>query len=62
MTDHEQRPDTARVIQVIETTLLRRGKGTVDSPIRLITQYWTFDGKLLAEVDGWERELAGKTD
>ena len=42
--------DTARVIQVIETTLLRRGDGK-DTPLRGITQYWSLDGKLLAEVD-----------
>lgn len=42
--------DYARVIQVIETTLERRGDGK-DTPIRLITQYWTLDGELLAEVD-----------
>lgn len=40
------------VIQVIRTTLLRRGDGkSSDSPIRAVTQYWTFDGTLLAEVD-----------
>ena len=44
--------DYARVIQVIETTLERRGTGKdADSPIRVITQYWSFDGDLLAEVD-----------
>lgn len=42
--------DTCKVIQVIETTLTRRGNG-VDEPIRVITQYWSLDGKLLAEVD-----------
>ena len=42
--------DTARIIQVIVTKLLRRGDG-VKTPIRIITQYWTLDGKLLAEVD-----------
>lgn len=42
----------ARVIQVIETRLLRRGDGKdARSPIRIVTQYWTLDGKLLAEVD-----------
>ena len=42
----------ARVIQVIETHLLRRGSGKDSSdPIRIIRQYWTLDGKLLAEVD-----------
>lgn len=44
--------DTARVIQVVETTILRRGDGQdARSPVRIITQYWTLDGTLLAEVD-----------
>ncbi|MFA6290159.1 MAG: hypothetical protein WC637_00180 [Victivallales bacterium] len=42
----------AKVIQVIQTTLLRRGKGIApDDPVRIITQYWTLDGKLLVEHD-----------
>ena len=49
--DHRIESDSARVIQVIQTTLLRRGTGIVGSPIRIITQYWSLDGKLLAEVD-----------
>jgi hypothetical protein len=40
-----------RVIQVVETTLLRRGKGIEGDPIRCIRQYWSLDGNLLAEVD-----------
>lgn len=42
--------DCARLIEVIETTIARRGNGK-DDPIRIITQYWTLDGALLAEVD-----------
>jgi hypothetical protein len=42
--------DTARVIEVIETTLTRRGGG-VEGPIRVVTQYWNKDGTLLAERD-----------
>lgn len=42
--------DKAEVIQVIRTTLTRRGDGK-DDPIRSITQYWSLDGELLAEVD-----------
>lgn len=42
--------DHARVIQVVETTLTRRGDGKND-PIRVVTQYWTLDGEMLAEVD-----------
>jgi len=42
----------ARVIQVIETELEKRGTGDdVDDPVRIIKQYWSLDGKLLAEVD-----------
>lgn len=43
--------DTAKVIRVIETTMTRRGNGTKESPCRIITQYWTLKGELLAEVD-----------
>jgi len=42
--------DSARVIQVIETKSLR-GIGTNDDECRVVTQYWDFDGKLLAEYD-----------
>lgn len=40
--------DSAKVIQVIETTALR-GKGTQDDPCHTVIQYWSLDGKLLAE-------------
>lgn len=43
--------DKAKVIQVIETTLTRRGAGTDEDPVRIITEYWALDGKKLAEVD-----------
>lgn len=43
--------DRAELIQVIRTTLTRRGDGVVGDPIRVITQYWSTDGELLAEVD-----------
>ena len=42
--------DSARVIQVIETRTLR-GEGTEKDPCRIVTQYWNFEGKLLAEDD-----------
>lgn len=42
--------DQARLIEVIETTLTRRGNGK-DDPIRVVTQYWSKDGRLLAEND-----------
>ena len=40
----------ARVIQVIEVEVTR-GKGTEDSVMRGVTQYWSLDGELLAEND-----------
>ena len=42
--------DSARVIQVIETKALR-GEGTCENKIRIVTQYWSLDGELLAEND-----------
>lgn len=42
--------DTAKVIQVIETKSLR-GQGTECDVCREVTQYWNFQGKLLAEND-----------
>ena len=42
--------DSAKVIQVIVTESLR-GVGTRDDLSRLVTQYWDFDGNLLAEHD-----------
>lgn len=42
--------DSARVIQVIETKSVR-GTGTNEDMCRPITQYWDFDGNLLAEND-----------
>ena len=41
----------AKLIKVIETTLELRGKGIPTSPFRRVTQYWSTDGKLLAEND-----------
>lgn len=42
--------DSAQVIQIIETRALR-GSGTKEDPHRIITQYWNFEGMLLAEND-----------
>lgn len=42
--------DSAKVIQVIETLSLR-GRGTEEDPVRAISQYWNFEGELLAERD-----------
>ena len=43
----------AELIQVIRTSLTTRGKGVDGDPIRRVTQFWTTDGELLAEVDPW---------
>lgn len=42
--------DSAKVIQVIETTSLR-GSGTDSDPIRAVRQIWNFNGDLIAEND-----------
>lgn len=39
------------VIQVVRTYLLGRGEGIPGSPFRRIEQYWSLDGRLLAEND-----------
>ena len=43
-------------IRVICTYLTCRGKGVEGDPIRRITQYWTMDGYLLAEVDPYNKQ------
>lgn len=45
-----QTPRSAKAIQVIET-LCVRGAGTEESPVRTVVQYWSMEGKLLAEND-----------
>lgn len=52
----------AEVIQVIRTKLLRRGKGKDYDPIRIIEQFWSLDGKLLAENDPYKKESEGKSE
>lgn len=53
--------DSAKIIKVIETKSLR-GKGTPDDPCRIVRQYWSFNGKLLAEndPDGKDPDEKGK--
>lgn len=41
---------SAKVIQVIVTESVK-GKGTEIDPYRVVTQYWDFDGNLLATRD-----------
>lgn len=42
---------SARVLQVIETKTQRGSGRSLDDPVRIVTQYWTFDGEMLAERD-----------
>lgn len=46
-----------RIIQVIRTRLLTRGRGEGGDPVRIIEQYWDMDGKLLFEFDTWNGEV-----
>lgn len=39
--------DSAEVVSVVKTQALI-GAGTEDDPCRIVTQYWSLDGKLLA--------------
>lgn len=47
--------DSAKVIQVIQTVALR-GAGTENDECRPVTQYWDFQGNLLAEYDPCTKE------
>ena len=47
--------DSAKVISVIETKAMR-GRGTDEDPARIVTQYWDFEGNLLAENDVMQKE------
>ena len=47
--------DSARVIRVIETKSLR-GEGTDKDMCRIVKQYWSLEGKLLAESDPCTKE------
>lgn len=47
--------DSAEVIKVIRTTALR-GTGTKDDMSRIVTQYWSLEGELLAEYDPCTKE------
>jgi hypothetical protein len=50
----------ARQVTLIETRLTKRGAGkTMDDPVRLVMQYWTLDGDLVAEVDAYATPKSG---
>ena len=47
----------ARVIPVIEMVVVK-GKGTLDDPVRMVEQYWDFEGNFLAEAEPNNRASA----
>lgn len=47
--------DSAKLITVIKTESLR-GHGTEKDPCRVVIQYWSIKGELLAEKDDLEKE------
>lgn len=53
--------DSAQVIQVIKTESMR-GVGTDEDLCRIVTQYWDFDGNLLAENDPQITEYVKQED
>lgn len=52
MTDVKHRSNVlnTRVIQVIEVNACK-GSGVDEDPFRWVTEYWTFDGKKIADTD-----------
>jgi hypothetical protein len=53
--------DSAQVIQVIKTESMR-GMGADEDPCRIVTQYWDFNGNLLAENDPQITEYVKQED
>jgi len=50
--------DEVKIVEFIKTTLTRKGDGKDESdPIRIITQYWDFQGNLIFEIDTWNNEV-----
>ena len=49
---HARGTDAAEVIEVIRTKAMR-GAGIEEDPVREVTQYWTFDGRLIGEEDSF---------
>jgi len=47
--------EMTRVIKVIET-YERRGRGTIEDPVRKVYQLWTLDGEKIFEEDDYLKE------
>jgi len=45
--------ETPRKVELLEVIHIEavRGKGTPENPVRIVHQYWSKDGNLLAEKD-----------
>lgn len=43
-------PQLAELVEVIHVEAAR-GEGTEENPVRIVHQYWSKDGQLLAELD-----------
>lgn len=52
--DKEIGCNSAKVIPVIETKITRGSGKSEDDIVRVITEYWTLEGRKLAEVDPTE--------
>jgi len=48
--EERKTPRIAELIEVIHT-VATRGAGTNENPVRLVHQYWSKEGELLAEKD-----------
>lgn len=44
------------IVQLIRVTVVRKGDGNKDNPIRRIIQYYNFDGSLLIEYDPYTNQ------
>jgi len=42
------------IIKVVRTNLTKRGNNTDGDPTRFVEQFWSLDGRLLAENDWWK--------
>lgn len=48
------RPETVRSVEVVQVVRTESGRGrgeSPDDPFRLVTQFWSFEGTLLGELD-----------
>lgn len=50
---------SVKVVQVIEATF-PRGRGIEGDPVRIVTQFWSFDGELLAVNDPLDPPVVGR--